>query len=151
MIRPSMRKSPPQIALVATCLILLLVASTANALERTTKLTQYAHREWRTGDAGLMGTPQGITQSADGYIWVSTQNGLFRFDGSGFAKWLPRAGESLPSSSMWHLFGAQDVPSMWVPIAVWFASVTVMYLLTREAPAGRGRLLRIAAAAYGWE
>ena len=108
MIRPSMRKSPPQIALVATCLILLLVASTANALERTTRLTQYAHREWRTGDAGLMGTPQGITQSADGYIWVSTQNGLFRFDGSGFAKWLPRAGESLPSSSMWHLFGAHD-------------------------------------------
>ena len=60
------------------------------------------------GDVGLMGTPQDIAQTADGYIWVSTQNGLFRFDGWRFAKWLPRAGESLPSSSMWHLFGARD-------------------------------------------
>jgi signal transduction histidine kinase/ligand-binding sensor domain-containing protein len=104
----SIPKSPPQTAILATYLIMLLVASTANALQPTTRLTQYAHREWRLGDAGLMGTPQDIGQTADGYIWVSTQNGLFRFDGWRFAKWLPRTGESLPSSSMWHLFGARD-------------------------------------------
>ena len=67
---------------------------------------------------GLMGNPQGITQSADGYIWVSTQNGLFFFFFLTIImpKWLPQAGKSLPSSSMWHLFGARDGSSR--PISI---------------------------------
>ena len=52
-----------------------------------------------------MGTPQSIAQTRDGYIWVSTENGLYRFDGMRFSKWNPKAGESLPSASLWYLFG----------------------------------------------
>ena len=55
-----------------------------------------------------MGTPQSIAQTTDGYIWISTENGLYRFDGMRFSKWSPRAGESLPSASLWYLFGARD-------------------------------------------
>lgn len=54
------------------------------------------------------GTPQSITQTQDGYIWVSTNNGLFRFDGVRFVKWNPRRGDSLPSSSLWYLFGSRN-------------------------------------------
>lgn len=90
------------------CLLVLSAGRPVRGLEPGTKLTQYAHRSWRLGDAGLLGTPQGITQTRDGYIWVSTSNGLFRFDGVRFVKWEPRPGESLPSNSLWHLFGARN-------------------------------------------
>jgi signal transduction histidine kinase/ligand-binding sensor domain-containing protein len=96
------------LVLVATAVAALSNAPGARSLERTTRLTQYAHRSWRTGDAGLMGTPQSIAQTRDGYIWVSTENGLYRFDGMRFSKWNPQAGESLPSASLWYLFGGRD-------------------------------------------
>jgi ligand-binding sensor domain-containing protein len=96
------------LVLLAAAVTALSTAPGAQSLERTTRLTQYAHRSWRTGDAGLMGTPQSIAQTRDGYIWVSTENGLYRSDGMRFSKWNPKAGESLPSASLWYLFGARD-------------------------------------------
>src|SRR5580698_4949658 len=95
------------VSLVA-CFLYLSIAYKAAALEARTKLSQYAHKAWRLGDAGLLGTPQSIAQTADGYIWVSTSNGLFRFDGVRFLKWTPLSGESLPSSSLWYLLGARN-------------------------------------------
>jgi ligand-binding sensor domain-containing protein len=86
----------------------LLCLSNAIGLEPTTKLSQYAHKAWLLGDAGLLGSPQAIAQTQDGYIWASTSNGLFRFDGVRFQKWDPPAGESLPSSSLWYVFGARN-------------------------------------------
>jgi ligand-binding sensor domain-containing protein len=95
------------LVLLAAAVAALSTAPGAQSLEPTTQLTQYAHRSWRTGDAGLMGTPQSLAQTRDGYIWVSTENGLYRFDGMRFSKWNPNAGESLPSASLWYLFGGQ--------------------------------------------
>ena len=94
--------------LKAATVALFIAVPGAQCLEPATRLTQYAHRSWRTGDAGLMGTPQSIAQTTDGYVWISTENGLYRFDGMRFSKWSPRAGESLPSASLWYLFGARD-------------------------------------------
>ena len=97
-----------QLALLAPVLLLVLALPRAHSVEPTARVTQLAHRAWRTGDDGLMGTPQAIAQTRDGYIWVSTENGLYRFDGMRFTKWTPLAGESLPSVSLWHLLGARD-------------------------------------------
>ena len=97
-----------QLALLAAVLLLSLALPRAHSVEPTARVTQLAHRAWRTGDDGLMGTPQASAQTRDGYIWVSTENGLYRFDGMRFTKWTPLAGESLPSVSLWHLFGARD-------------------------------------------
>jgi signal transduction histidine kinase/ligand-binding sensor domain-containing protein len=90
------------------CFAAVLTAGSALALQPDTRLTQYAHRAWRFGDAGLYGTPQSIAQTADGYIWVATSYGLLRFDGVRFTPWSPPAGESLPSNSLWYLYGARD-------------------------------------------
>jgi signal transduction histidine kinase/ligand-binding sensor domain-containing protein len=100
--------TPLRYALFALIGLTALMAQRAPALESRTPLAQYFHRVWRFGDANLLGTPQGITQTTDGYIWVSTSNGLFRFDGVRFTRWLPPAGETVPSDSMWYLFGARD-------------------------------------------
>lgn len=50
------------------CLLILSVTWMAQPLKSRTKLTQYAHKAWQIGDAGLLGTPQGIAQTQDGYI-----------------------------------------------------------------------------------
>jgi signal transduction histidine kinase/ligand-binding sensor domain-containing protein len=111
------------------CLLLLSAAFTARALEPRTRMTQYAHKAWRVGDAGLLGTPQSITQTQDGYIWVSTNNGLFRFDGVRFVKWEPPPGESLPSSSLWYLFGARN-GSLYVGTDRGLARITADHVYT---------------------
>jgi signal transduction histidine kinase/ligand-binding sensor domain-containing protein len=95
-------------ATFALLVLTVLAAQRVQGLEARTPLAQYFHRVWRFGDANLLGTPQSITQTTDGYIWVSTSNGLFHFDGVRFTRWVPPAGEALPSDSMWYLFGASD-------------------------------------------
>ena len=66
--------------LVSLCSERVVIALDPNYL-----LTQYRQSTWNR----LNGMPQGsaltLTQSADGYIWIGTQRGLVRFDGSKFA------------------------------------------------------------------
>jgi PAS domain S-box-containing protein len=52
-----------------------------------------------------------ITQTTDGYIWVRTQGGLFRFDGVQFVRWSARPGEELPSGDS--MLSARD-GSLWL-------------------------------------
>jgi signal transduction histidine kinase/ligand-binding sensor domain-containing protein len=59
---------------------LLLLTGTALALDPHRLISQYAHTVWRTQD-GFPHTPNMITQTSDGYIWISTGASLFRFDG----------------------------------------------------------------------
>lgn len=68
------------------------------ALDPTSHISQYGHTVWRVQD-GYFGraAPISMTQSADGYIWLGTQAGLYRFDGVRFVRWksfalLPRIG-----------------------------------------------------------
>ncbi len=77
-------------------------------IQPPTGLTQYAYRQWRFDDAGLLGTPPSLTQLAEGYLWVSTEDGLFRLDGLHFRKWEPHVSESLPSSFISHLLGTRN-------------------------------------------
>ncbi len=44
----------------------------------------------------------GVTQGADGVIWISTNNGLNRFDGFGFTRFFANPGDSssLPANEI---------------------------------------------------
>jgi signal transduction histidine kinase/ligand-binding sensor domain-containing protein len=106
--RTSQQKSRHRAVALIVCFLLLAAGRLATALEPSTRLSQYAHEVWRFGDAGLLGTPQSLTQTTDGYIWLATSNGLFRFDGVAFTRWTPPPGELLPSTSMWYAFGARN-------------------------------------------
>ncbi len=64
----------------------------AFALDPTMALTQYAHKTWKIGDAGLTSAPAAIAQTHDGYIWIGTGTGLYRFDGVAFSPWRPPGG-----------------------------------------------------------
>ena len=69
---------------LALILVVLLQGHSLRALDATRRITQYAHTAWRMQDGFLNGAPNAIAQTSDGYIWIGTQAGLWRFDGVRF-------------------------------------------------------------------
>jgi signal transduction histidine kinase/streptogramin lyase len=59
------------------------------ALDPNRRLSQYGHNAWRIQDGFLPGPPDqlGLTQAGDGYLWIATRSGLFRFDGVRLTAW----------------------------------------------------------------
>jgi signal transduction histidine kinase/ligand-binding sensor domain-containing protein len=99
---------------VVLCAVVALVfCSLALALAPDRRISQYAHTAWRIQDGFFSGTPQTITQTADGYLWIGTEAGLVRFDGISFVPWTPPNGETLPSSRIHSLLGTSD-GSLWI-------------------------------------
>src|SRR6185437_12423217 len=84
-----------------------------SVLAQEQRVSQYAHRAWLVRDGFFSGAPDAIAQTTDGYIWIGTDSGLFRFDGSRFEPWSSPDGKKLPSSVIRHLLGARD-GSLWI-------------------------------------
>jgi signal transduction histidine kinase/ligand-binding sensor domain-containing protein len=83
------------------------------ALAQEQRLSQYAHRAWLIRDGFFNGAVMTIAQTTDGYIWVGTFSGLYRFDGSRFEPWVSPDGKKLPSNVIDALLGARD-GSLWI-------------------------------------
>ena len=96
----------------AYLLLLVCFSSSLWAVDPSTHISQYAHTAWRLQDGSFSGAPNAITQTADGYLWVGTQNGLFRFDGVRFVPFVPAAGKPA-SSAILSLLGDRD-GSLWI-------------------------------------
>jgi ligand-binding sensor domain-containing protein/signal transduction histidine kinase len=86
--------------------------STAWGLDPHKGLTQYSRTSW-TQEQGLpQDTVRAIAQTADGYLWIGTDDGLARFDGYEFATFNSARGD-LPSNSITALAAAPD-GSLWI-------------------------------------
>jgi signal transduction histidine kinase/streptogramin lyase len=59
--------------------------NTACALDPHRAVSQYVHDRWGADRGFLGGAVYAICQSGDGYLWIGTERGLVRFDGSNFA------------------------------------------------------------------
>nr|WP_179220732.1 two-component regulator propeller domain-containing protein [Sphingomonas laterariae] len=82
---------------------LLLAGTPAHALDPARGIGQLHHSAWTIAD----GAPPDIwalAQSSDGYLWLGTGAGLYRFDGVRFEKFRPLAGDRLPSANVNALF-----------------------------------------------
>ena len=90
----------------------LTIAVPANALDPQKSLSQFSHTSWSAKD-GIPGPVRAIAQGRDGYLWLGTEAGLYRFDGLRFIPWEPTAGERLPSSAIWSMCTARD-GSLWI-------------------------------------
>ena len=63
-------------------------------------ITQYVHKAWQS-DAGLpANTVTAVAQTADGYIWFGTEEGLVRFDGVQFTVFSKRTTPGLNSNQI---------------------------------------------------
>ena len=82
------------------------------ALDPHKGLTQYSRTVW-TQEHGLpQDTIRAIGQTADGYLWLGTDEGLARFDGYDFVVFNKDRGE-LPSNSITALAADRD-GSLWI-------------------------------------
>ena len=68
---------------LATLVILIITSATSFAAPAI-KLNNYFQESWTTRDSLPHNTINGISQSADGYLWVATWEGLARFNGRNF-------------------------------------------------------------------
>jgi signal transduction histidine kinase/ligand-binding sensor domain-containing protein len=69
--------------LVLWCLV--FVSPPALGLDPVTPLSQTNHYAWRVTDGVFRASPSSFAQTSDGYIWIGTRSGLYRFDGIRFS------------------------------------------------------------------
>src|SRR3984957_4787404 len=101
---------------IARCLLLFPVfyfvfVGRLAALDPARPIAQYGHTAWRIQD-GTVDAAGEITQTADGYLWLGTSNGLLRFDGVKFVRYNP-PGLNLPTRGFTFLLGSRD-GSLWI-------------------------------------
>src|SRR5687768_2357693 len=76
----------------------LLVAAAAPARAQLDNLlTGYSLTSWNEGDGHPLGSVYAMVQDPQGYLWLGTDAGLFRFDGSRFTAWNTMSDEPLPA------------------------------------------------------
>ncbi len=102
-------------------LILLACWRCAYALNPSLDISQYAHTAWTVREGFFKGNVSAITQTLDGYLWLGTQFGLFRFDGVRKVQLRLRAGEHLPSDRIFGLLADRD-GRLWIGTSKGLAS-----------------------------
>jgi len=65
-------------------IVLAGLSTDARALDPNRPTSQYVREQWTTETRFPGGGVNGITQTADGYLWIGTDRGLIRFDGFNF-------------------------------------------------------------------
>ena len=60
-------------------------------------LTGYSLTSWNEGDGHPLGSVYAMVQDPQGYLWLGTDAGLFRFDGSRFTAWNTMSDTPLPA------------------------------------------------------
>ncbi|HSI50575.1 MAG TPA: two-component regulator propeller domain-containing protein [Ideonella sp.] len=82
------------------------------ALPAMLDLAQFHHSAWLTRD-GAPSEVNSLAQTADGYLWLGSATGLFRFDGVRFERFAAGSGQALVSQSVASLLASRD-GGLWV-------------------------------------
>jgi signal transduction histidine kinase/ligand-binding sensor domain-containing protein len=77
-------------------LVLALIMPRVWALDSKVALSDYHHDIW-TGKDGAPGEISAMAQTADGWLWIGSSNGLYRFDGLRFQRFEALPGEAMPN------------------------------------------------------
>ena len=100
----------------ALLVVVIILSATAPAagLDSQKAISQFTHTSWSAKD-GIPGPIRAIAQTPDGYLWLGTEAGLYRFDGLRFVPIEPGAvaGVHQHSQAVWSLCAARD-GSLWI-------------------------------------
>jgi PAS domain S-box-containing protein len=90
----------------------LAVSVSAFSLDRDRSITQmyYTFLSEKDGAPSQIGA---LAQTADGYLWIGSSQGLFRFDGVRFEEYKPQPGVEMPSHLVYALMATPD-GGLWV-------------------------------------
>ncbi len=78
---------------------LTLGAAPLFALDPSLQVDQYAHTAWTRRDGFSVGAIFAMAQTPDGYLWLGSESGLYRFDGVHAVPWLPPGGQRFGSAA----------------------------------------------------
>lgn len=98
--------------LILLCVFCTFFGTFVLALDRDRTLAQFHHTAWTAKD----GAPSQITalaQTKDGYLWIGSARGLFRFDGVEFEPYVPPEGVTLPAQNIYALEATPD-GGLWI-------------------------------------
>jgi signal transduction histidine kinase/ligand-binding sensor domain-containing protein len=82
------------------------------ALDRDRSIVQFNHTAWSEND-GAPSEISALAQTEDGYLWIGSARGLFRFDGVKFEEYKPQPGVELSSHSIYSLMATPD-GGLWI-------------------------------------
>jgi signal transduction histidine kinase/ligand-binding sensor domain-containing protein len=85
-------------ALTLITIGLTLGAAPLFALDPSLQVNQYAHTAWTRRDGFSVGAIFAMAQTPDGYLWLGSESGLYRFDGVHAVPWLPPGGQRFGSA-----------------------------------------------------
>ena len=93
--------------------LLLSGALNATALEPTTPMANYGRQSWVMENGLPQNTVQALVQTHDGFVWLGTEVGLVRFDGSGFTVFDRNSSPALPGNDVRCLLETRD-GALWI-------------------------------------
>jgi ligand-binding sensor domain-containing protein len=93
-------------------LTLFAFVKIALALDPQKTITQFVHTAW-TEQEGAPSDIRALAQTSDGYLWLGTAAGLFRFDGVRFTRFIPVKGEEFQEHPVRQLCASRD-GSLWI-------------------------------------
>src|SRR5260370_14661950 len=97
------------------CLLVVLCCTPIFALDRDRSIVQFVHTTWSVND-GAPSEISALAQTEDGYLWIGSPQGLFRFDGIKFEEYKPQPGAELPSHGIYSLLATPD-GGLWIAFA----------------------------------
>src|SRR5690349_13274882 len=85
---------------IAAGAVCLLPSRAAASLDPSKPVNQYLQDVWTSEDGLPQSSVLAIEQTPDGYLWLGTEEGLLRFDGSRFVKFNKQNVPALQSSEV---------------------------------------------------
>jgi ligand-binding sensor domain-containing protein len=101
-----------RVATRAIC-TLVLTTNAVFALNPELDISQYVHTSWRVRDGFWSSGLNAMAQTPDGYMWIGTDTGLFRFDGVRSVPWQAPPNQVLPSTMITALAAGRD-GTLWI-------------------------------------
>jgi ligand-binding sensor domain-containing protein/signal transduction histidine kinase len=121
---PALRETGGKnIGLHCAFILLVLFANPIRAVDSTLALRQYIHSSWTEREGFALPTVQALAQTPDGYLWLGTSSGIYRFDGVHFVPWKPVEGEALPNNEVRALELSRD-GTLWIGTASGVSKLT---------------------------
>ena len=99
---------------------LLFLCLPLYGIDRDQKLAELYHTAWTFRD-GAPAEIWALAQTTDGFLWLGTATGLFRFDGIRFEPYKPQSGQAFPQRGVASLLAAPD-GGLWV--GYWYGGIS---------------------------
>jgi ligand-binding sensor domain-containing protein len=96
-------------------LLIVFCCAPTFALDKDRSILQFQHTAWSVND-GAPSEISALAQTEDGYLWIGSPQGLFRFDGVKFEEYKPQPGVELPSHGIYSLMATPD-GGLWIAFA----------------------------------